>query len=113
MLRPRGPPRPAGDAFPRAIAVGVDGSPHSAQAAEAAAELARRLSVPLRWVVSLRGKQVDLEAIGAAFPDVEADGQRDPVSALVAVSDEVDLVVVGSRGLHGIRALGSVSERVA
>jgi nucleotide-binding universal stress UspA family protein len=25
----------------------------------------------------------------------------------------VDLVVVGSRGVHGLRALGSVSERVA
>ena len=24
-----------------------------------------------------------------------------------------DLIVVGSRGLHGLRALGSVSERVA
>ena len=25
----------------------------------------------------------------------------------------VDLVVIGSRGLHGLKALGSVSERVA
>ena len=36
-----------------------------------------------------------------------------PVPALVERSREADLVVVGSRGLHGLRALGSVSERVA
>jgi nucleotide-binding universal stress UspA family protein len=36
-----------------------------------------------------------------------------PVAALVERSRTVDLVVVGSRGLHGVRALGSVSERVA
>ena len=35
-----------------------------------------------------------------------------PVEALVNASTESDLVVVGSRGLHGLRALGSVSERV-
>jgi nucleotide-binding universal stress UspA family protein len=35
------------------------------------------------------------------------------VDALVDASHEADLVVVGSRGLHGVQALGSVSERVA
>jgi nucleotide-binding universal stress UspA family protein len=33
--------------------------------------------------------------------------------ALVAASADADLVVLGSRGLHGIKSLGSVSERVA
>lgn len=36
-----------------------------------------------------------------------------PVDALVHAAKTADLVVVGSRGLHGMRALGSVSERVA
>ena len=36
-----------------------------------------------------------------------------PVAALLAASAESDLLVVGSRGLHGLRALGSVSERIA
>ena len=36
-----------------------------------------------------------------------------PVAALVGRSRAADLVVVGSRGLHGLRAIGSVSERVA
>ena len=33
--------------------------------------------------------------------------------ALVAASADADLVVLGTRGLHGIKSLGSVSERVA
>src|ERR671912_753111 len=41
------------------------------------------------------------------------DDQRKPVEALVDLSEEADLLVVGSRGLHGPAALGSVSERVA
>lgn len=38
-----------------------------------------------------------------------------PGAAIVAAAERsgADLVVVGSRGLHGLRALGSVSERVA
>jgi len=35
------------------------------------------------------------------------------VRALVERSRNADLVVVGARGVHGIRAIGSVSERVA
>ena len=38
---------------------------------------------------------------------------REPVRAPVGASGIVDLVVVGSRGVHGLKALGSVSERVA
>jgi nucleotide-binding universal stress UspA family protein len=36
-----------------------------------------------------------------------------PVAALVEAAACADLLIVGSRGLHGLRALGSVSERVA
>jgi nucleotide-binding universal stress UspA family protein len=32
---------------------------------------------------------------------------------LTAASDSADLVVVGNRGLQGLKAIGSVSERVA
>jgi nucleotide-binding universal stress UspA family protein len=35
-----------------------------------------------------------------------------PLDALATASAETDLLVVGSRGLHGIRALGSISERI-
>ena len=39
------------------------------------------------------------------------EDDRSAVHALTEAGG--DLIVVGSRGLHGLRALGSVSERVA
>ena len=39
--------------------------------------------------------------------------QAHPVDSLVAAAEQADLVVIGSRGLHGLASLGSVSERVA
>ena len=36
-----------------------------------------------------------------------------PVDVLVASAADADLLVVGSRGLRGLKSLGSVSERVA
>jgi nucleotide-binding universal stress UspA family protein len=44
---------------------------------------------------------------------VDAWEEAQPAALLVERSRHADLVVLGSRGLHGIRALGSVSERVA
>jgi nucleotide-binding universal stress UspA family protein len=44
---------------------------------------------------------------------VDAWEEAQPAALLVERSRHADLIVVGSRGLHGIRALGSVSERVA
>ena len=40
-----------------------------------------------------------------------AVADAEPADALAA--QDCDLVVVGSRGLHGLKSLGSVSERVA
>ncbi len=45
-------------------------------------------------------------------PTLEERDER-VLDLLHTISEEADLVVVGSRGLRGIRALGSVSERVA
>jgi nucleotide-binding universal stress UspA family protein len=42
---------------------------------------------------------------------VERD-PRPPLEALLAAARDADLVIVGSRGLRGLRALGSVSERL-
>jgi nucleotide-binding universal stress UspA family protein len=59
-----------------------------------------------------QAKDVDLARVRRRSPEVESvDGH--PVETLVTASMYADLLVVGSRGLHGLRALGSVSERVA
>jgi nucleotide-binding universal stress UspA family protein len=100
------------EAFPRAVAVGIDGSPESLAAAEAAAEAASRLGASVRYMVATGGKPVDVDRLAASAYELEFTDWK-PIEALVGVSDFVDLVVVGSRGLHGVRALGSVSERVA
>jgi nucleotide-binding universal stress UspA family protein len=106
--------RPASDpeGFPRSIVVGIDGSAPADAALAAAQQLARRLERPLRVVTALQGKNVDLAHVHLRTPFAEAIDAH-PVEALVAASLTSDLVVVGSRGLHGLAALGSVSERVA
>jgi nucleotide-binding universal stress UspA family protein len=77
--------------FPSSIVVGVDGSKESAVADAVARDVAERFGAQLE-------RHEDLPK---------------PVEGLVEAAMEADLVVVGSRGLHGIKALGSVSERVA
>jgi hypothetical protein len=47
------------------------------------------------------------------FSSLERFTDTYPVRAFVEAATPEDLIVVGSRGLHGPRALGSVSERVA
>jgi nucleotide-binding universal stress UspA family protein len=103
--------RPAHAAFPRTIAVGSDGSRPARRALLTASELAVRFGVGLRVVAASGGRPVDVDGL-RSIPHL-AWSDRDPVSALVDVSRDVDLLVVGSRGLHGPSALGSVSERVA
>jgi nucleotide-binding universal stress UspA family protein len=102
---------PAAEAlFPRAIVAGCDGSPQSEAAVGVARYLAERFGVPLELVTALGGKDVDRERaheLGVTF------GQGHPVKAVVDAGRKADLLVVGSRGLHGLKALGSVSERVA
>ena len=73
------------------IVVGTDGS----EGGEHARALAEKLA----------------QATGANLRVLTAT--EDPVDALVEASRSCDLLVVGSRGLHGLGALGSVAERVA
>jgi nucleotide-binding universal stress UspA family protein len=105
--------RSAEPGFPRAIVVGVDGSPESAAAYAVAYELSARAGTTLRPIVARGGKGVD-ERLVAAIVGHHYEGLPDkPVEALVDAATNADLVVVGSRGLHGLASLGSVSERVA
>jgi hypothetical protein len=64
----------------------------------------------LRFVVATGGDAVDVEGLPS---DEDLDWSSwQPVNALEAASAECDLLVVGSRGLRGPHALGSVSEAI-
>jgi nucleotide-binding universal stress UspA family protein len=83
---------PEGAWSPRTILVGVDGSAE----ADAALGAAHRLETRL----------------GARVETVTIDHRR-PARSLARAAEGADLLVVGSRGLHGAPLLGSVPERVA
>jgi nucleotide-binding universal stress UspA family protein len=100
------------DAFPRSIVVGLDASPEADQALTAAHHLAARFDSRVRVITALKGTNVDLRQVHLRTPFAQAVDQH-PVTALVEASNEADLVIVGSRALNGLRALGSVSERIA
>lgn len=96
---------------PRKIVVGFDGSTYALAALQAAEELASAFDGAVEVVAATGGKPVDPDCAGSDRVDTWDPAQ--PVAALVERSRNVDLVVVGSRGVHGLGALGSVSERVA
>jgi nucleotide-binding universal stress UspA family protein len=105
--------RPVGNGFPRHIVVGVDGSVESAAAYAVARYIAARFDAELHAVVAWGGKGVN-ERLVATITDGDHDDRHEgPGEALTAAAERADLVIVGSRGLHGFHALGSVSERVA
>lgn len=99
--------------IPRRIIVGVDGSPESARAYAVARDLATRFGAHFRPIVDHGGKPVGIDLVRAITGEGVKETFHEPVRALVGASGIVDLVVVGSRGLHGWKALGSVGERVA
>jgi len=106
--------RPCGDPerFPRSIVVGFDGSACAIEALTVARRLAEETSADLRVVAAAGGEKLPVDPIREHAPDAALD-HRPPVEALVAESEAADLLVLGSRGLHGFAAVGSVSERVA
>jgi nucleotide-binding universal stress UspA family protein len=94
--------------FPQRIVVGIDGSSHAADAEIQAAALAGTFGAELLRISAGRDSQVDPDR----GDDIKRD-ERSPVVALTDASRDADLVVVGSRGLTGVAALGSVAERLA
>jgi nucleotide-binding universal stress UspA family protein len=98
------------NAWPRSIVVGHDGSPAAVEATAVAKELAFRFRAALRIVVATGGDPVHVDSLPSE-DELDWSSSR-PVAALEAASHEADLLVVGSRGLRGPRALGSVSEKI-
>jgi nucleotide-binding universal stress UspA family protein len=97
--------------WPHRIVVGHDGSQQAAAALAGAELIAANTGASVEILVATGGKHAHGETVPARAA-VSTDG-RQPVDALIAASRDASLVVVGSRGLHGTAALGSVSERVA
>jgi len=96
------------------IVVGVDGSSASERALFAARKIAHRRGRQLRVVAATGGRPIDLDSVRSiAGDDTLLIDTGPPVDVLADVTTNADLLVVGSRGLHGVRSLGSVSERVA
>jgi nucleotide-binding universal stress UspA family protein len=111
VLVARAPFDPAG--FPARIVAGFDGSPESRRALDAAARLRDRSGGGLTVVTASEdaGAAAAPEGLTGSY-DVLVSRDR-AVDALVEAAQTADLLVIGSRGMHGARALGSVSERVA
>jgi len=107
--------RPGGEEFPKSIVVGLDGSEQARLAAGHAAAIAARTGAQLRGLVAMGGAAVDYAEVRSIVADnggfMLTDDERDPVDAFSGV--DADLLVLGSRGLRGVHALGSVSERAA
>ena len=105
--------RPTGDGFPGRIVVGVDGSVESAAAYAAARYLAERFDAELHALVAWGGKRVSERLVTAVTGGEHTHSPETPAEAIAHAAETADFVVVGSRGLHGLSSLGSVSERVA
>ena len=112
---------PDGVAFPDRIMVASDGSPDARRAVHLAARLGRRRSSTLLLLHVGAGQagQLPLEALEpAAARELEhalLERQGDPADEILAAAsaESVSLLAIGSRGLKGLPALGSVSERVS
>jgi nucleotide-binding universal stress UspA family protein len=100
-------------AFPRSVAVGIDASDYSRRALDVGRVLADRLGVPLRVLHVADGGDVPEWVPDDDAPIEMIRQDVSPADGLAARVTSSDLLVVGSRGLHGPRALGSVSESVA
>ncbi len=105
--------RPArhAETWPQTVVAGVDGSLESGAAFTVARSVAARFGGRVRAVASTKD-QLDRETARAIAPELEEQDDR-ALNALVTASESSDLIVVGSRGLQGLKALGSVSEQVA
>ena len=123
------------------VVVGADGSETSKRAVEAAAQLAAMSKGTLHVVTVYDPKDLSTRGVPTEFQSLSRDGEidamlqvhafaaqkfgvevvthkstGDPADAIVKVADDLkaDLIVVGNRGMQGVRrVLGSVPNSVA
>jgi nucleotide-binding universal stress UspA family protein len=122
VLLTRRPPRDA--AFPGTILVAADGTPQAQQALQLAMAIADRHGARIAIVAPEAHGAADRHALAEEAATVVAATRVEPVvvdargpapAAICSAADQVgaSIIALGSRGLSGARALGSVSERVA
>jgi nucleotide-binding universal stress UspA family protein len=98
-----------GAPVPRSIVVGYDGSREASEALSVGLSLAGRFDARLRVVLAGEAASIWADELDGLIVD-ETD--RHPVDALCEASEPADLLLVGSRGLRGLKAIGSVSEQL-
>lgn len=108
---------PEGVAFPSRIVVASDGSEHAGKAVALAGELARRHGARI-WLLGVDARlgehtRLLADVLGELPLKLERSGDAHEEIAAAAADADAALLVVGARGLGGVKALGSVSERVA
>lgn len=115
---------PAGATFPESILVAVDETPEAHVATEVAARIARRhdsrvaiIAAPARDAAQRRALAEDAATVVAAtgLEPIVLEEHGRPARSVAGAAAELgaSLVVCGSRGLEGLAALASVSERIA
>jgi nucleotide-binding universal stress UspA family protein len=92
----------------------MDGSEESFSAAIVAHDIATRIGSRVQFLVARGASPDDLasDALAKSGYDLVSSDKK-PVPALLEAGRDADLLIVGSRGVTGLCALGSVSERVA
>ena len=114
---------PGEEPFPKKILVASDGSDGSWEPVRAAAGLAGTFDATIELVHVADGKHGEASVLDEQVAEVaEATGgeprlskvEGNPTKAIVETAEErgASLIVAGRRGLRGIKALGSVSERL-
>lgn len=110
--------------FPRSVLLATDGSPGSWAAASIAGRIAQALRSelrisyvpdgmhPERYREVLRQRSAIEEATGSSPPMVDNPGHVAERIGEAARAAQSSLIVIGRRGVSGVKALGSVSERV-
>ena len=122
LLLTRRPPRDA--EFPKTILVAADGTPQAGEALALVVALAGQHGARIAIVAPEARGRADRHVLAEEAAAVVAATRVEPVvldtrgpapAAICSAADQVgaSLIALGSRGLSGARALGSVSERVA